>query len=213
MSVKSHPLLLAYLKELNVNPLRTKMITSGLLSFIQEVLASHLAGASVVRSTAPSSLSNALVAAKIDSKAIKMAIYGCLISAPMGHVLVGTLQKVFAGKTSTAARFGQVIASNLFVAPIQTAVYLACISIINGIRQPDAILHTVRTRFFQVLKVSWVTSPVAIIIAQNFLPPELWVPWFNLVTFVMGTYLNTKVKKLTMAAQKKAKNDQAKAQS
>ena len=38
----------------------------------------------------------------------------------MGHVLVGTLQKAFAGKTGSAARIGQLLANNLIVAPIQT---------------------------------------------------------------------------------------------
>ena len=66
-------------------------------------------------------LSNALVKTKIDMKAVKMVLYGAIISAPMGHILVGILQKAFAGKTSMAARFGQVIASNIFVAPIQAA--------------------------------------------------------------------------------------------
>jgi peroxisomal membrane protein 2 len=50
---------------------------------------------------------------------MKMALYGALVSAPMGHLLVGLLQRAFAGKTSNLARFGQVLASNVFVAPVQ----------------------------------------------------------------------------------------------
>jgi len=53
-------------------------------------------------------------------RALKIAAYGFFISAPMGHVLVGTLQKAFAGKTGSAARIGQLLANNLIVAPIQT---------------------------------------------------------------------------------------------
>lgn len=48
-----------------------------------------------------------------------MAAYGSLISAPLNHVLVGLLQKMFAGKTSTKDRVLQLLAGNLFVAPIQ----------------------------------------------------------------------------------------------
>ncbi len=54
-------------------------------------------------------------------KALKMGLYGLLVSAPLSHVLVGTLQKAFAGKTGLQARIGQLLASNLLVAPIQTA--------------------------------------------------------------------------------------------
>jgi len=98
--------------------------------------------------------------------------------------------------------------ATFFVAPIQAAVYLASMAVINGLRQPDAIVRTVKTRFFTVLKVSWTTSPLAIIVAQNFLPQELWVPWFNFVAFVMGTYFNMKLKRMTFAAQKKRTDDE-----
>lgn len=66
-------------------------------------------------------LLHALAAIHIDGKALKMALYGFLVSAPIGHVLIGTLQKAFAGKIGTGAKIAQILASNLFVAPIQTA--------------------------------------------------------------------------------------------
>ena len=52
---------------------------------------------------------------KVDSRAFKMALYGFCVSAPLGHVLVGRLQRTFAGR-----RLAMVLASNLIVAPIQT---------------------------------------------------------------------------------------------
>jgi len=188
-------LLNAYQARLASRPLQTKMITSGVLSFLQEVLASRLAHVSRPSSqgtsrTRPPSLT---------TKALKMAIYGAFVSAPMGHFLVGILQKSFAGKTSKLARFGQVLASNLFVAPIQAFVYLVSMCVINGLRDPPSISQNVKARYFSVLKISWVTSPLAIFIAQTFIPAELWVPWFNLVTFSVGTYLNTRLKRLASA--------------
>ena len=62
-----------------------------------------------------------LARAHVDVKALKMGIYGFLISAPLGHFLVGTLQKAFAGKTGVGAKIGQILASNLLIAPIQAA--------------------------------------------------------------------------------------------
>jgi peroxisomal membrane protein 2 len=49
-----------------------------------------------------------------------MAIYGAFISAPLNHVLVGRLQKAFAGKTAPKDRVLQILANNVFVAPITT---------------------------------------------------------------------------------------------
>jgi len=190
-------LLNAYQARLASHPLQTKMVTSGVLSFLQEVLATRLARGSQKRTQDNSARTPSQPL--VSSKAYKMAIYGAFISAPMGHFLVGILQKSFAGKTSKLARFGQVLASNVFVAPIQAFVFLVSMCVINGLRDPQTILQSVKARFFPVLKITWVTSPLAILVAQTFIPPELWVPWFNLVSFSVGTYLNTRLKKLASA--------------
>jgi len=138
-------LLNAYLSQLAVRPLRTKMATSGVLSFLQEVLASRLARLYQQPAQKATAVRNEPI---VSSKAWKMAIYGAFVSAPMGHFLIGTLQKSFAGKTSKLARFGQVLASNIFVAPVQAFVYLFSMCVINGLRDPQAILQSVKARFF-----------------------------------------------------------------
>jgi peroxisomal membrane protein 2 len=91
----------------------------GFLSFLQEVLANHIAGVPVPASNNAPVYEQVLAAAKINSRAAKMAVYGAFISAPMNHVLVGTLQRVFAGQTGGRAKLLQLLASNIFIAPIQ----------------------------------------------------------------------------------------------
>ena len=92
-----------YLKQLQENPLRTKMLTSGSLAALQELLASWIAHD---RSKHGSYLS---------SRIPKMAIYGAFISAPLGHVLITILQKMFRGTTSLKAKILQILVSNLIV--------------------------------------------------------------------------------------------------
>ena len=93
----------------------------GTLCFLQEVLGSHLAGVPARQPAKDAPLySHALARAKVNAQAVKVALYGLLVSAPLSHVLVGQLQKTFAGKTGRAARLGQIFASNLIVTPIQT---------------------------------------------------------------------------------------------
>ncbi|TFY57191.1 hypothetical protein EVJ58_g7177 [Rhodofomes roseus] len=207
---KVNPLLAAYLANLAAHPLRTKAITSGVLQFFQEVLATHLAGvpARRVPKDAPF-YEHALARVKIESKAPKMTLYGMLVSAPMSHALVGITQKLFAGKTGLAAKVGQLLVSNLIVAPIQIAVYLSCTAVINGARTVDDVRKTVKAGYMNALRVTWMTLPLTIVIAQRYLAPELWVPFINLVQFVTGTYFNTKMKKIRMAMDaKKTKKDQ-----
>lgn len=178
----------------------------GVLTFLQEVLATHLAGVPVRNppKDAPS-YRHALAQAKVEQKAFTMALYGMfqflitakhtriftladttssggLVSAPLGHVLVGTLQKAFAGRTGKWAKFGQILASNLLVAPIQTvgestivfiiiyilltgeldySVYLACMAVINGGRTVDDVVKTVKGGFMAVIRVFISDSLVA----------------------------------------------------
>ncbi|KAI5123564.1 hypothetical protein M0805_003383 [Coniferiporia weirii] len=199
-------LLAAYTAQLATHPLRTKAITAGTLCFIQEVLASHIAKTPVQRppKSAPRVV-HALANARVDTKALKMALYGFLVSAPLGHLLVSLLQRAFAGKTGVRARIGQILCSNLLVAPIQSTVYLTSMAVVNGAKSVDDVIRTVKSGFMSVMRMTWVTSPLAMVIAQTFIPQELWVPFFNLVGFVLGSYFTVRVKSARLQAEKAKK--------
>lgn len=169
------------------------MFTSGALSALQEVLASVIAR------------DRSKNGSYLTPRVPKMAIYGALISAPLGHILVTLLQKLFAGRTSTSSKIAQIVVSNLLVSPIQNSVYLACMAVIAGARTAHQIRATVKVGFMPVMKVSWCTSPLALLFAQKFLPSHAWVPFFNLVAFVIGTYINSATKKKRMNAIRKKK--------
>jgi hypothetical protein len=93
----------AYLLQLQKNPLRTKMLTSGVLSGLQELLASWIAHDVGKHGH------------YFSSRIPKMSLYGMFISAPLGHFLIGILQKIFAGRTSLKAKILQILVSNLIV--------------------------------------------------------------------------------------------------
>lgn len=89
--------------------------------FLQEVIGSNAAG--VPPNPTPkdaSPLAKALTRLHINAKAFKMAMYGFCVSAPLGHFLVGLLQRSFQGKVGLKYRLGQLLASNLLIAPVQT---------------------------------------------------------------------------------------------
>lgn len=79
------------------------MITSGSLAGLQEFLASWIAK--------DRNKSGGYFTSRIP----KMALYGAFISAPLGHVMISILQKMFAGRTSLRAKILQIIVSNLVV--------------------------------------------------------------------------------------------------
>jgi hypothetical protein len=183
--------LAAYLNQLQKSPLRTKMLTAGTLSALQEVLASWIA-----KDTSKDGH-------YFNSRVPKMAVYGAFISAPLGHVLISLLQKIFTGRTSLKAKILQILISNLIVSPIQNTIYLTSMAIIAGARTFHQVRATVRVGFLPVMKVSWIASPIALAFAQKFLPEQTWVPFFNLISFVIGTYINAHTKKKRLAALKK----------
>ena len=80
-------------------------------------------------------------------------------------------------------------------------------AIIAGARAFHQIRATVRAGFMPVMKVSWVTSPLALAFAQAFLPQETWVPFFNFISFVIGTYINAHTKKKRLQALRRKYQD------
>lgn len=73
-------------------------------------------------------------------------------------------------------------------------------AVIAGARTFHQVRATVRAGFMTVMKVSWVTSPLCLAFAQKFLPEEAWVPFFNIVGFIIGTYINAHTKKKRLEA-------------
>lgn len=89
------------------------------------------------------------------------------------------------------------------ISPIQNTVHLASMAIIAGARTFHQVRATIKAGFMPVMKVSWITSPLCLAFAQKFLPEHTWVPFFNIIAFVIGTYINAHTKKKRLAALRK----------
>jgi len=88
------------------------MITSGSLAGLQEFLASWIAKDRNKHGH------------YFTSRVPKMAIYGAFISAPLGHVMISILQRMFAGRTSLRAKILQILVSNLIVRALPQSMLL-----------------------------------------------------------------------------------------
>ncbi|KAJ3175230.1 hypothetical protein HK101_010706, partial [Irineochytrium annulatum] len=166
---------------LQTKPILTKSLTAATLNGLSELIASLV------------------TTGKVDGKWVKMSAYGLFISGPLGHHLYAQLEKVFKGKTGTGWAIAKLLATNLVVSPILNSVYLFTMALIAGQNISESI-KSVRSRFMAVMKTTWVVFPTVQTIAFNFLPPALWLPFFNLVAFTIGLYINIATK---LAAQRK----------
>jgi hypothetical protein len=73
-------------------------------------------------------------------------------------------------------------------------------ALIAGARTFHQVRATVKAGFWPVMKVSWIVSPISLAFAQQFLPETTWVPFFNIIGFIIGTYINAHTKKKRLAA-------------
>jgi Mpv17 / PMP22 family len=73
-------------------------------------------------------------------------------------------------------------------------------AVIAGARTFHQVRATVRAGFLRAMQVTWISSPLALVFAQQFLPESMWVSWFNAVAFAAGVYVNTHTKKKRLAA-------------
>ncbi|CAO3630945.1 unnamed protein product [Cunninghamella blakesleeana] len=167
-----------YLAQLAASPLRTKAFTSGFLSGTQEICAQKLSGQK-----------------NIDKRIIQMALYGLLISGPLSHTLYEIMNKVFAGKTGTKVKIGQLLFSNLIISPIMNSVYISAMTFLAGGRSIKQMKGAVQGGLLRMQKISWVMSPLSMLFAQRFLPVQTWVPFFSFIAFIFGTYMNTMMKR------------------
>lgn len=194
-----------YLRYLAKYPLLTKLATTGVLAALNELIASAISGD--VKKTEISIL-GAKVKVKhvLSARILQMVFYGACIATPISHNMYGVLNKFFKGKLSPKMKLVQLITSLCTVTPCLSAVYVAWLSFLNGYKSQGAGFGQELKRFFLVIstglkrsflpiyKTSLGTTVVAMTIAQNFLPPELWVVFFSCVYFVVGTIQNTRFK-------------------
>jgi len=76
-----------------------------------------------------------------------------------------------------------------------------------GARTTGQIKGAFKQGYLPMMKTSWMLSPISMAVAQKFLPPNVWVPFFNLVAFTFGTYVNTSIKKARLAQIKREQTE------
>ncbi|EDK44103.1 conserved hypothetical protein [Lodderomyces elongisporus NRRL YB-4239] len=191
-----------YLAYLVKYPLLTKSITAGVFCGLNETTASVVTG-----DYKETKICGINVKHVLSSKLLKMIIYGSLIATPISHNMYAVINKIFKAPLTPKQKILQILTSLLTVTPTLAACFVSWISLINNYRPGKEFnlknelyrIYTIvkaglRKGYLPVLKSSLVTSFFALIVAQKFVKPELWVVFFNLVYFVLGTYQNTKLK-------------------
>ncbi|GAA5919705.1 hypothetical protein JCM6882_008437, partial [Rhodosporidiobolus microsporus] len=136
------------------------------------------------------------------------------VAAPLDHFLYLLLERAFAkGPPSRTTRVLEIVASNTLILPIQNAVYLAVLSVLGGARSVGRVWGEVRASFLEVMRLTVVTSTLALVFAQRFLPPYIWTPFFSLCAATVDTLINVQEKKKAAVEERKRRaKEEAEAQ-
>lgn len=201
-----------YLLLLAQYPLLTKSVTAGVLAAVNELVASAISG-QYTKTTVTFRGKKYTVPHVFTTKTLLMVVYGSLIATPISHVLYQALNRVFGANLTPAMRVLQIATSLCTISPTLSGVFASWLSIINGYRCTSndvgkemakirqLVKEGLRRSFWGIYRSAAVTSLFSLIIAQKFLPPQLWVLFFTIVFFVLGTIQNTRFK----LSQKKKK--------
>ncbi|CAO3568447.1 unnamed protein product [Mortierella alpina] len=162
-------LLAAYLAQLAANPLRTKALTSGTLSGLQEITATKLSGM-------PKSKNPDDFILGINKRVVQMALYGLLVSGPLAHTLFELVTKRFLGKEGAKWKIAQILSTQLITSPIQNATYILAMALFAGARTTGQIKAAFKSGYLPMMKTSWMLSPISMAVAQKFLPPPSGFP-------------------------------------
>lgn len=125
----------------------------------------------------------------------RVGIYQLFIQCPINHLLRKLASKLFScgeKKYSPILRF---LFVTCVISPIQISINILCLALSNK-KTPSEMKKCFSNNFSHILKLSLLYVPFSTqYIARTFLPRHLWVPFFNLSSFVLGTYIKLIMKK------------------
>lgn len=201
MSLKNQSLNAKYLAYLQKYPLLTKSVTAAALAVLNETIATTIS-----KDFRISRVLNVKVKHPFSLKIPLMALFAFAVNAPISHYGYIFLNKLFKGPLSRRDKVLQILTMLVTITPIQCSLIVSFISLINMKpafqslslseikRGAKTVKAALKTSLLNVLKSSWVTSPIVLTVAQNYIHPDMWAVFTNIVYFFLGTGQNTFLK-------------------
>ncbi|KAG7856406.1 hypothetical protein KL939_004058 [Ogataea angusta] len=207
-----------YLDTLENRPLATKALTAAVLNALNEQLATYFAGESR-NTTIKIGSQEVQLSHSVTKRVPLMFFYGLLINGPFTHYAYKLLHLVYRPPMGPRKRLAQILTSMVTITPAISALMISYISLISNINVANIkdltsakaelldvlknVSVSLQKSLVSVIRSSWISSPIFMLVAQSFLKPNQWAVFFNFCYFVLGTYNNTIIKR----KQKEQKSD------
>ncbi|XP_021752438.1 peroxisomal membrane protein PMP22-like isoform X2 [Chenopodium quinoa] len=154
-----------YLLQLQIHPLRTKAITSGVLAGCSDFAAQKISGIK-----------------KLQYKRLFLImIYGFFYSGPFGHFLHKVMDKIFKGKKGSTTVGKKVILEQLTASPWNNLFFMMYYGLVVEGRTWPLVKSKIKNDYPPVQLTSWKFWPIINWVNYQYMPLQLRVLFHSLV--------------------------------
>lgn len=166
-------LLAMYVRAIRTNPVRTKAISTSLLSVIGDLLAQKIAQ----RDNAEFVLDT--------RRSASIGLWGLFIMGPALHYWYAVLDRLFFGKFAV---LNKLLSDQLLFAPVFNAAFIVGVGSLEG-NPLKEVAETVRTKFWPSMKANWTLWPAAQVVNFALVPKTFQIVYVNCVALVWSVIL------------------------
>ncbi|KAJ3686448.1 hypothetical protein LUZ61_015612 [Rhynchospora tenuis] len=171
-----------YMLQLQLHPLRTKMITAGVLAGISDSVAQKLSGFS-----------------KIDLRRLLLKmLFGFAYGGPCGHFVHKVLDSIFRGKRDKKTVAKKVLIEQLTLSPCTHLLFLFYYGLVAERRPWSEVKIRVRKQYPSVQVTAWMFWPIIGWINHLYMPLQLRVIFHSFVACCWGIFLNLRARTVTL---------------
>ncbi|KAI4295926.1 hypothetical protein L6164_035920 [Bauhinia variegata] len=171
-----------YVLQLRQHPLRTKVITAGVLSGISDIVSQKLIGIHKIQLR----------------RLILKVIFGAAYLGPFGHFFHIILDKIFKGKKDSKTVAKKVLIEQLTASTWNNLLFLIYYGWIVEGRPWLHVKAKVKKDYPSVQYTAWTFWPVVGWINHQYMPLHFRVVFHSLIAFCWGIFLNLRARTLAL---------------
>ncbi|CAO2821630.1 unnamed protein product [Amaranthus hypochondriacus] len=167
-----------YLLQLQLNPLRTKAITAGVLAGCSDFAAQKISGVKKFQ----------------FRRLFLLMLYGFFYSGPVGHFLHKMMDKIFKGKKGNTTVGKKVLLEQLTASPWNNLCFMMYYGLVVEGRSWSLVKNKVKKDYPTVQSTSWKFWPIVNWVNYQYMPLQLRVLFHSLIASCWAIFLNLKAR-------------------
>ncbi|KAI3466557.1 hypothetical protein Pfo_023220 [Paulownia fortunei] len=171
-----------YLMQLQQHPLRTKVITAGVLSAISDIVAQKISGTH-----------------KLQLKRLLLKVlFGSAYLGPFGHYFYILLDKIFKGKKDTKTVAKKVVLEQLTSSPWNNMLFMIYYGLVIEGRPWFHVKSKIKKEYPTVQYTAWTFWPVVGWVNHQYVPLQFRVIVQSVVACFWAIFLNLRARSMTV---------------